>query len=75
MFRTKTRPTCIFDRPTCIFDLEKKLGDPLIGGGGGQPFNGQNSLTDHTKLLTFPKDFTILLGILAASVLQNHKIG
>ena len=27
MFRTKTRPTC-------IFDLEKKLGDPPIGGDG-----------------------------------------
>ena len=45
-------------KATCTFDFEKKMGDPLIGGGGGgQPFNGQNSLTDHKKLLTSPEDF------------------
>ena len=35
----------------------QKLGGPLTrGGGGGQPFSGRNSLTDHKKnLLTFPK--------------------
>ena len=27
----------------------QKLEGPLTGGGGGQPFSGRNSLTDHKK--------------------------
>ena len=44
-------------KATCTFDFEKKMRDPLIGGGGeggGQPFNGQNSLTDHKKTSDIP---------------------
>ena len=42
-------------KATCTFDFEKKMGDPLIGGGGGgQPFNGQNSPTDHKKTSDIP---------------------
>ena len=37
-----------------ISNFLKNLGGPLTRGGGGQPFSGRNSLTDHKKAPDVP---------------------
>ena len=39
----------VWTKTTNIFDLEKKLGDPLTGAGGGQPI--ETCLSDFHKLV------------------------
>ena len=60
-----------------VYVLEKVNSDFLTkigrsaneGGGGGQPFSGRNSLTDHKKkLLTFPK----LYGFVNEALAEFH---
>ena len=44
-----TRFVCVLEKSTFLI-FWQKLGGPLTrGGGGGQPFSGRNSLTDHKK--------------------------
>ena len=46
---------CVCSEKKQISDFLTKIGRSANeGGGGGQPFSGRNSLTDHKKILTFP---------------------